>query len=134
MKRLGSHFSVSQFFCLGLFLASLPSSTSAQNLSIYTLAGDGTPGATNGSSARFNHPAGVAADPDGNIYVADTENSTIRKITPDGATSTFAGTPGASGSADGSGSSAQFFGPQAVGTDPLGLIYVADTANSTIRK
>ena len=56
----------------------------AQALSIRTLAGNTTPGATNGfgSNARFNHPDGVAADNAGNIYVADTENSTVRKISP----------------------------------------------------
>ena len=131
MKRLGSDFSVSQFFCLGLFLAG---SVSAQTLSIYTLAGDGTPGATNGFNARFSHPAGAAADSAGNIYVADTENSTIRKITPDGVTSTLAGMPGNVGSADGAGTNAQFFGPQSVATGLAGQLYVADTANSTIRK
>jgi sugar lactone lactonase YvrE len=134
MKRLCSDFSVSQFFCLGFFLTVLARPASAQTLSIYTFAGDGTPGATNGSNARFNHPAGVAADSSGNIYVADTENSIIRKITPGGVTSTFAGRVGIIGNADGAATNAQFFGPQSVAASLAGELYVADTANNTIRK
>src|SRR5258706_6171850 len=108
----------------------------AQRLSIHTLAGSTTPGATNGfgSNARFNHPGGVAADSAGNIYVVDTENSTIRKITADGYVSTFAGLAGSFGSADGAGATARFFGPQGLAADSAGQVFVADTANSTIRK
>jgi sugar lactone lactonase YvrE len=108
----------------------------SQNLTVRTMAGATTPGATNGfaSSARFNHPAGVAADNNGNIYVADTENSSVRKISPSGFVSTFAGLSGSFGSADGSGGSARFFAPQGVAADAFGQVYVADTANGTIRR
>ena len=87
-----------------------------------------------GSAARFNSPGGVAVDSAGNTYVADTVNSTIRKITPAGVVSTFAGLAGRTGSANGTGSAARFNGPVAVAIDNLGNIFVADTNNSTIRK
>jgi sugar lactone lactonase YvrE len=108
----------------------------AQPLTIRTFAGSTTPGSTNGHgpTARFNHPAGLATDPTGNIYVADTENSTIRKITPDGTVSTLAGLAGNFGTNDSFGAGARFYGPQAVAANTAGQLYVADSANSTIRK
>jgi sugar lactone lactonase YvrE len=108
----------------------------SQPLSIHTLAGSTHQGATNGfgSHAHFRHPHGVAADATGNVYVADTENSTIRKITPDGFVSTFAGWAGNFGSANGTGTNAQFYGPQGIAADSAGFLYLADTANATIRK
>ena len=87
-----------------------------------------------GTMARFNAPSGVATDSAGNIYVADTYNSTIRKITPLGVVTTLAGTAGATGSADGTGAGAHFYNPSGVATDISGNVYVADTYNSTIRK
>src|SRR6266480_340694 len=87
-----------------------------------------------GSAARFNSPAGVAVDSAGNTYVADTVNSTIRKITPAGVVTTFAGLAGSTGSANGIGSAARFNGPVAVTIDNIGNIFVADTNNHTIRK
>jgi len=87
-----------------------------------------------GSAARFNSPAGVAVDSADNTYVADTVNSTIRKITPAGVVTTFAGLAGSTGSANGTGSAARFNGPVAVAIDNIGNIFVADTNNSTIRK
>src|SRR4051794_13426717 len=57
-----------------------------------------------GSAARFFFPTGIVGDVAGNIYVADTVNSTIRRITPDGTVTTIAGSPGHPGSADGFGS------------------------------
>lgn len=86
-----------------------------------------------GSSARFNAPQGIARDSSGNLYVADTGNHTIRKIT--GTTVTlFAGTAGTSGVTDGTGSVAQFNYPQDVTVDSSGNVFVADTWNHTIRK
>src|SRR6266550_4636243 len=87
-----------------------------------------------GSAARFNSPSGVAVDSAGNTYVADTVNSTIRKITPAGVVTTFAGMAGSTGSANGTGNAARFNGPVAVAIDSVGNIFVADTNNHTIRK
>ena len=104
---------------------------------VSTLAGlAGNSGSTNGtgSSARFYAPQGVAVDSSGNVYVADTWNHTIRKITVGGAVSTLAGSPGNYGSADATGTSAQFYQPQGVAVDSAGNVYVGDTANHTIRK
>jgi hypothetical protein len=87
-----------------------------------------------GNNARFYWPGGVAVAGAGQTYVADTENSTIRKLTAAGLASTLAGSAGNSGSGDGAGSSARFYGPQGIAVDWVGYIYVADSANSTIRK
>ena len=87
-----------------------------------------------GADARFATPRGMAVDSSGNLYVADSRNHTIRKITSAGVVSTFAGTAGSSGSADGTGAAARFWEPSAVAFDPSGNVYVADTYNDTIRK
>ena len=102
-----------------------------------TLAGTaGQPGSTDamGPAARFNLPSAVAADAAGNVYVADTNNSVIRKIRPDGTVSTFAGTAGQTGSTDGVGPAARFNQPEGVAVDPAGDVFVADRSNFTIRK
>ena len=87
-----------------------------------------------GTSARFNAPAGLAIDTAGNIYVADTGNHIIRKITPGGAVTTVAGTAGSSGSIDGTGAAARFKSPAALAVTKTGILYVADAGNYTIRK
>jgi streptogramin lyase len=87
-----------------------------------------------GSTARFNSPSSVATDLAGNVYVADSGNCTIRKITPFGVVTTLAGTAGVAGSVDGTGSTAQFNFPYGVATDSAGNVYVADSYNNTIRK
>ena len=87
-----------------------------------------------GSAARFNDPSGVATDSSGNVYVADSGNNTIRKITQAGIVTTLAGTPGSLGSADGIGAAARFTLPSGVATDSTGNVYVADSANRIIRK
>ena len=87
-----------------------------------------------GSTARFWTPFGVAVDGAGNVYVADTLNNTIRKITPNGVVSTLAGLAGNPGSNDGIGIHARFRNPWGVAVDNRGNVYVADTSNNTIRK
>ena len=87
-----------------------------------------------GSAARFFIPYGVAVDGTGNVYVADTDNNTLRKVTPAGVVSTLAGTAGSSGSAEGTGAAARFHFPVGVAVDGNGNVYVADTFNHTIRK
>ncbi len=104
---------------------------------VSTLAGlAGTSGSTDGtnSSARFFNPSGLDVDADGNLYIADTGNHTIRSITPAGVVSTLAGLAGNPGSADGANGNARFYHPMRVALDPGGNIYVADTYNHTIRK
>ena len=87
-----------------------------------------------GSDARFYDPSSVAVDSAGNVYVADSGNDTIRKITPSGVVSTLAGLAGSSGSVDGTGSDARFSSPRGVAVDSAGSVYVADLGNHTIRK
>jgi uncharacterized repeat protein (TIGR01451 family) len=87
-----------------------------------------------GSVAQFQYPYGVAADKAGNVYVADTSNNTIRKITSAGVVTTLAGMAGVIGSADGTGSAARFYYPYAVAVDASGNVYVADTYSFTVRK
>jgi sugar lactone lactonase YvrE len=87
-----------------------------------------------GAAAQFNNPSGVALDTAGNLYVADTYNDTIRKITPSGVVTTLAGSAGISGAADLTGNNALFNQPYDVAVDPAGNIYVTDTGNATIRK
>jgi sugar lactone lactonase YvrE len=87
-----------------------------------------------GGAARFNGPDGVAVDGSGNVYVADTGNDTIRKISPGGVVATLAGSPGQAGSSDGEGSAARFNQPGGVAVDGAGNVYVADTGNDTIRE
>ena len=108
----------------------------AGSLAVNTLAGQagqsGSSDAT-GTAARFLYLSDVAVDPSGNVYVADTNNHTIRKITPAGVVTTLAGTAGASGSIDGTGSAARFNHPSGVAADTSGTVYVSDTNNNTIR-
>lgn len=104
---------------------------------VTTLAGTpGSSGSANGtgSAARFNTPRGLALDANGNVYIADTSNHTVRKMTPAGVVTTLAGTPGSAGSADGTGSAARFNTLRGLAVDGSGNVYVADLLNHTIRR
>jgi sugar lactone lactonase YvrE len=104
---------------------------------VTTLAGTyGVTGSTDatGVNALFSGLTGSATDSTGNIYVADTQNSTIRKITPAGVVSTIAGLPGIAGLKDGAGTDAWFNKPRDVAIDSNGNLYVADTGNAALRK
>ena len=103
---------------------------------VTTLAGSGQAGAADGAgnSASFHQPSGLAVDSDGIIYVADTGNSLLRKITPAGVVSTIAGQPGVLGAQNGIGTAATFKQPYGVTVDAAGNLYVADTFNNLIRK
>jgi sugar lactone lactonase YvrE len=103
---------------------------------VSTLAGSaGSAGAADGvgAAASFSYPRGLAVDAAGNVYVTDTDNNTIRKITPDGTVSTLAGTPGSAGATDGVGAAASFNYPSGISVDATGNVFVADTNNHTIR-
>ncbi len=97
-------------------------------------AGDSGSADSAGSVARFYFPRGVATDSGGNVYVADTGNQTIRKITSAGVVSTLAGAPGQQGNTDSTGTAARFSNPVGVATDSAGNVYVGDASNHTIRK
>ena len=105
-----------------------------------TIAGlAGYPGNADGTNnqARFDYPSGVTVDTNGNLYVADQVNSTVRKMTTDGTNwtvSTIAGLAGNYGSANGTNGAARFYYPAGVAVDTAGNVYVADQINSTIRK
>ena len=93
--------------------------------------GDGGPAA----SAQLNDPRGVASDAAGNIFIADSRNARIRKVSPDGLVSTVAGAGGCCFSGDGGPAvNAQFETPFAVAVDGAGNLFVADIYGSRVRK
>jgi sugar lactone lactonase YvrE len=85
-----------------------------------------------GPSARFDTPSALAVGPDGTLYVADTGNNAIRRITPDAVVSTVAG-DGIAGFQDGPAREARFNGPIGVAVDSSGRVFVADTYNDRVR-
>jgi sugar lactone lactonase YvrE len=93
--------------------------------------GDGGPA----TSAKLNEPDGVAVDGKGNIYIADLRNGRVRKVSPGGTISTFAGTGVWGYSGDGGpATSAQLYAPQGVAVDGQGNVYIADRNNYRVRK
>lgn len=103
---------------------------------VSTLAGAGGSGGFadgTGAAAQFYDLTNVAVDAGGTIYVADMGNSRIRKISPSGQVTTFAGS-GTPGFADGTGAAAQFNYPRGVAVDGSGVVYVSDSGNGRIRK
>ena len=102
---------------------------------VSTVAGNGRPGDTDGTGAgaTFNQPSGITIGPGGSLFVADTGNDQIRRVTQDGRVAIFAGGlhPGFS---DGPLLQALFKGPQGIASTPAGTLYVADTGNHAVRK
>jgi gliding motility-associated-like protein len=99
-------------------------------------AGSGLPAQTDGigAAASFDGPGGIAIDASENLYVADQQNSDIRKITPTGVVTTAAGGSRIGGANNGPAATATFYNPDGVVVDNNGNIYVADTKNNLIRK
>jgi hypothetical protein len=85
-----------------------------------------------GAAASFDTPSGLALDRGGNLYVADTGNNRVRKVTPEGVVTTVAG-EGSRGFADGAAAEARFDAPLGVAVDKDGNVYVADTYNDRVR-
>ena len=102
---------------------------------VSTFAGNGSAGSADGlgALASFNNPTGLACDLAGNVYVADQFNNKIRRITPAGLVSTYAGV-GLIGAGNGFADTARFNFPTDVTCDVAGNIYVADQYNHRIRK
>jgi sugar lactone lactonase YvrE len=102
---------------------------------VTTYAGNGNPGFADGpaATAEFYAPQGIAIDAQGNLYVADIGNNSIRKISTLGVVSTFAGN-GIRGYVNGAAATAQFNNPQGVAVDASGNVFVADRSNNLIRK
>src|SRR5439155_1308492 len=104
-----------------------------------TYAGSGTRGFSGdggpATAAQLTAPVGVALDPAGNLYIADRDNQRIRKVTPGGTISTYAGTGTWGFSGDGGpATAAQLNTPAGVALDSAGNLYIADQANHRIRK
>jgi sugar lactone lactonase YvrE len=131
-------------FCFAALLLARPAL--AQTYYVFTTLA-GSPGQhgyadAKGGAARFNFPFGVAVDASGNVFVTDGPEAyddevgpgMIRKITPDGAVTSIAGSPNSYGNADGAGSAARFSNPVGIAVDTGGNLFVADFWNSTIRK
>ena len=119
-----------------LILLALASAVRAQD-SVTTLAGQplvsGTANGT-GTNALFSDPAAIVADASGNYFIADSRNDAIRKVTPGGVVTTFAGQLGVSGTANATGTNATFDTPSGLVFDGSGNLFVSDTGNNVIRK
>jgi sugar lactone lactonase YvrE len=124
-----------------LFWSGLPCARAASDYltppwQVETFAGYTGTGSADGAAATatFNELSGIALDASGNAYIADTKNSTVRKLTPGGVVSTVAGTPGLAGIGDGAGAVARFNLPFGLAAAADGTLFIADTGNHLIRK
>lgn len=130
---------VSVTWCIAVLFSLLSCQEHERSLSRYlkvtTVAGGDAAGFVDGigSAAKFDHPSGLVLDAAGNLYVADYANHRIRRITPDGTVTTFAGT-GSPGYADGFRLDASFNHPYGLAVDHDGNMYVGDVDNHRIRK
>jgi hypothetical protein len=118
-------------------VTSAPESLTVNQVGVTTMAGwPGSAGSTNatGWAARFASPGSVRADSFGNLYIADSFNNTVRKVTPAGVVTTVAGTPEVSGSTNGPAASALFNETAGVAVDASGDLFVADDGNDEIRE
>lgn len=105
---------------------------------VSTLAGtftvDGGAADGQGAAASFRRPTGIARDAAGNLFVADSGNHTIRKITSSGDVSTYAGRAGVSGEVDGPAATATFTSPEGIAVDSSGAVYVSEPGSAVVRK
>ncbi len=117
--------------------ATSTSSYTVYTYTVTTFAGTaGSSGTTDGTgtAARFSGPYGITIDSSGNLYVSDSDNHCIRKITSAGVVTTFAGLCGTSGTTDGTGTAARFGNPNGITIDSSGNLYVVQPGYQTIRK
>ncbi|MET0263132.1 MAG: hypothetical protein ABW223_09560, partial [Rariglobus sp.] len=122
--------------CVGLISARLVAADISPPFGVDTFAGYAGRGSKNGTgeAAMFNTPNGLAVDGAGVIYVADTDNSTIRRITSSGVVTTWAGVAGVDGVNNGPGTMARFNRPYGIAAKADGTLFVADTASNLIRQ
>jgi sugar lactone lactonase YvrE len=109
------------------------------NLVISTVAGNGTAGAggDNGpaTAANLNNPTSVAFDSSGNLFIADTDNHKVRKVTPAGVITTVAGNGTAGFGGEGQPATIAFLNfPNSVAVDSSGNLFIADTLNHRVRR
>ena len=117
----------------GGVIGALLSNRKVITVTVTTFAGNGSNGFSDGdlSSAMFSGPIDLCADLFGNLYVADSQNARIRKVSRDGLVTTLAGST--QGYSNGPGNTAQFYAPMGITIDANGTLYVADAAGFTIR-
>lgn len=101
-----------------------------------TVAGGATAGFADGTgtAALFGNPSGITKDASGNLYIADRNNNRIRKITPDGVVTTFAGSGSGGAIVNGTGTAAGFYTPYGITSDAAGNLYVGEYSNQAVRK
>jgi len=116
--------------------ATTPVTVNCRSAQLVQLAGSGGgPGSSDGlgTNSRFKRPMGMVVDSSGNLFVADSENATIRKVSQTGVVTTFAGSPGQRESVDGMGSAARFGAPRGLAIDSGDNLYVTDAWFSNVR-